>query len=60
MNLKRVFGALLTLLGIGGIIYAAVVFANGSSIKEGAIYGAVGLVFFISGISLVKRTKDES
>jgi len=30
MNLKRIFGALLTLLGIGGLIYAAVLFVNAS------------------------------
>lgn len=60
MNLKRVFGALLTLLGIGGLIYSAVIFANGSGIRMGAIYGVVGLIFFIAGIGLVKKTKDEA
>jgi uncharacterized membrane protein len=64
MNLKRIFGALLTLLGIGGLIYAAVVFVNASSgsndTKALIIYGILGLLFFISGISLVRTTKDES
>lgn len=64
MNLKRVFGAILTILGIVGLIYAAYVFTNTStaeqSIKTTAIYGIIGLIFFISGISLIKRTKDES
>lgn len=64
MNLKRIFGALLTILGIAGLIYAAVLFANSSNsthtIKTLAIYGILGLVFFISGISLVRTTKDES
>ena len=64
MNLKRIFGALLTLLGIGGLIYAAVLFANTSGgntdVKGFIIYGLRGLVFFISGISLVRTTKDES
>ncbi len=63
MNLKRVFGALLTILGVAGLIYAAYVFANTSlneqSVKSTAIYGIIGLIFFISGISLIKRTKDE-
>lgn len=31
MNLKRIFGAILTLLGIGGLIYAAVLFVNGGA-----------------------------
>ncbi len=64
MNMKRLFGGLLTVLGIGGLIYAAVVFANTSGgerdIKSLIIYGILGAVFFISGIGLVKTTKDES
>ncbi len=64
MNLKRIFGALLTALGIGGLIYTAVVFSNTSGnekeIKELIIYGVLGIVFFVSGISLVRTTKDES
>jgi hypothetical protein len=64
MNLKRIFGALLTALGIGGLIYTAVVFSSTSGenndIKELIIYGVLGIVFFVSGISLVRTTKDES
>ncbi|MCK9639097.1 MAG: hypothetical protein M0R39_04235 [Prolixibacteraceae bacterium] len=64
MNLKRIFGAILTLLGIGGLIYAAVLFVNGSGdtrdFKSLFIYGLLGLLFFIAGISLVRTTKDES
>lgn len=64
MNLKRIFGALLTVLGIGALIYTAVVFSNTSGsnadIKFLIIYGILGILFFTSGISLVKTTKDES
>jgi len=64
MNLKRIFGALLTALGIGGLIYAAVLYVNGSSgsneLKPLVIYGLLGLLFFIAGISLIRTTKDES
>ena len=64
MNLKRIFGALLTLLGIGALIYTAVVFSStgGSNqdVKSLIIYGILGLIFFSSGISLVRTTKDES
>jgi len=64
MNLKRIFGALLTALGIGGLIYAAVLFVNSStgsnSFKPLVIYGLLGLLFFIAGISLIRTTKDES
>ena len=64
MNLKRIFGALLTILGIGGLIYAAVLYINNSGgtrdIKSLVIYGILGLIFFISGISLIRTTKDEA
>ncbi len=64
MNIKRIFGALLSILGIGGLIYTAVLFegTNGGmrDIKGIVIYGVLGLIFFIAGISLVRTTKDES
>lgn len=63
MNLKRIFGALLTVLGIGALIYAAVLYVNSqgnTDIKALVIYGAIGLLFFIAGISLVRTTKDEA
>lgn len=64
MNLKRIFGALLTLLGIGGLIYTAVLFISTSGgtrdIKALLIFGILGIIFFISGISLVRTTKDEA
>lgn len=64
MNLKRLFGVILTLLGIGGLIYASVLFVNTSggtqNIKSLIIYGILGLLFFVSGIGLVKTIKDES
>lgn len=64
MNLKRIFGAILTILGIAGLIYTAVVFANTGGaerdIRALIIYGVLGAIFFISGISLVRTTKDES
>jgi hypothetical protein len=64
MNLKRIFGALLTGLGIAGLIYTAVVFSGTSGetrdVKELIIYGVLGIVFFVSGISLVRTTKDEA
>ena len=64
MNIKRIFGALLTVLGIAGLIYAAVVFVNTSggtrNVKSLIIYGVLGIIFFIAGIGLVRTTKDES
>jgi len=64
MNIKRIFGAILTVLGIGGLIYTAVIFFNTAGgtrdIKALIIYGVLGLLFFIAGIGLIGTTKDES
>jgi len=64
MNIKRIFGALLTVLGIGGLIFTAVLFVNTTggahNIKALIIYGILGLIFFIAGIGLIRTTKDES
>jgi len=63
MNIKRIFGALLTILGIGGLIFTAVLFVNYSatnSVKALIMYGVLGLLFFTSGIGLVRTTKDEA
>jgi uncharacterized membrane protein len=62
MNIKRVFGAILTILGIGGLIYAAIIFSNTSGgtrdVKSLTIFGILGLLFFISGLGLVRTIKD--
>ena len=65
MNIKRIFGTILTILGIVGLIYTAVLFVNSSGgnnrdVKALVIYGVLGIIFFISGIGLVKTTKDEA
>jgi len=64
MNLKRTFGGVLTLLGICGLIYTAVLFMNTSGnnrdIRGIVIFGLLGMLFFGSGIQLVRNTKDES
>lgn len=57
MNLKRIFGALLTTLGIGGLISTAILFVNSSNsnyaIKTLVVFGILGIVFFTAGISLL-------
>ena len=64
MNIKRIFGTILTLLGIGALIYGAFLFINTSGgtrdIKSLIIFGILGLVFFVSGIGLVRTIKDEA
>ena len=61
---KRVLGIILSLLGIIGLILAAVNFMNGGSgsknIKEILIYAILGAIFFFAGIGLVRNTKDKA
>lgn len=64
MNVKRTFGVILTILGIAGLIYAAVVFmdARGTSaqIKTLIVYGVLGAIFFFTGIGLIRSTADDA
>jgi hypothetical protein len=58
---KRVIGIVLTLLGVVGLIMAAVNFMNGGggkNFKEIIIYSILGAIFFFAGIGLVRSTKD--
>ncbi len=58
MNLKTIFGAILTILGIVGLIYAAITFANETAgTKQLIVFSVLGLIFFVAGIGLIKRTE---
>lgn len=60
MNVKRIFGTILTVLGIGGLIYAGAQFVQQNiQVRELLVVGIIGLLFFISGISLIRNTKDQ-
>jgi uncharacterized membrane protein len=63
MNVKRIFGIILTILGIFGLIYAATLFVNGNGSKSDTktliVYGILGAIFFFTGIGLVKTTHDD-
>lgn len=61
MNLKRTFGTILTVLGIMGLIYAAVGYVqNSESVRPLIVFGILGVLFFFTGISLVKNTTDQA
>ncbi|HMG91476.1 MAG TPA: hypothetical protein VK589_15560 [Chryseolinea sp.] len=63
MNIKRIFGSILTILGIVGLVYGAILFVNNTGgnrdVRALIIYGLLGLIFLTSGLSLVRTTKDE-
>lgn len=61
---KRILGITLAILGIIGLVIAAIVFINGGEsekhIKAILVYGILGAIFFFSGIGLVRRTNDKA
>ena len=59
MNLKRTFGGILTVLGIVGLIYAGVGVINRTSGATTLIViGVIAIMFFFTGISLIRTTND--
>ena len=64
MNVKRIFGILLTVLGIIGLIYFAVLFMDASGterqVKTLIVYGLLGAIFFFTGIGLIRNTRDDA
>ncbi|SDT54326.1 hypothetical protein SAMN05216490_3963 [Mucilaginibacter mallensis] len=61
MNVKRTFGAILTILGIIGLIYAGIsIIHHDGNATTMIVVSLISLLFFFSGISLVKNTKDEA
>jgi uncharacterized membrane protein len=61
MNLKRTFGAILTVLGIIGLIYTgAQVIQHTGAATTLIVVGLISIIFFFTGISLVRNTKDEA
>ena len=61
---KRILGIILSILGIAGLIIAAVLFMKGGDlsrhIKTLLVYGGLGAIFFFSGIGLVRNTNDKA
>jgi len=64
MNVKRTFGIILTVLGIAALIYFATLFIKSScterQIKILVVYGLLGAIFFFTGISLIRNTRDDA
>ncbi|MEO6149574.1 MAG: hypothetical protein ABIN95_00760 [Mucilaginibacter sp.] len=61
MNQKRTFGTILTVLGIIGLIYTGVgVIQKSGQMTTLVVVGIIAIIFFFTGISLVRNTKDEA
>ena len=57
MNTKSVFGIILTLLGLIGLIYGGIDFTRGGVAQASFVYLILGGIFFFAGISLIRGTK---
>jgi hypothetical protein len=55
MDIRKFFAALLTILGIAGLIFAAFSFASGESTnwRKDLVFGVLGIIFFSAGIRLI-------
>ena len=61
MNVKRTFGTILTILGIIGLIYTgASIIQHGSNYTSLTVTGVIAIIFFFTGIGLIRNTKDEA
>jgi hypothetical protein len=59
MNLKRTFGAILTVLGIIGLIFTGIGIINhNNGYTTLTVVGVIGVIFFLTGISLIRTTSD--
>lgn len=58
MNAKQIFAIILTILGVGALIYTAVEVMNSGadSIKNLIVIGIMGIIFFSAGIKLLRST----
>jgi hypothetical protein len=57
MNVKSIFGIILTLIGLGGLIYGGMDFTKGGVAQASFVYLILGGIFFFAGISLIRGTK---
>jgi len=60
MNTKQIFGIILTVLGIGALIYTGIQVMDNDSdkFKVLIVTGILGIVFFSSGIKLLQATRE--
>ncbi|HSQ45377.1 MAG TPA: hypothetical protein VLM44_00515 [Lutibacter sp.] len=63
MNIKKTLRSLVVALAIGGISYLAFLFINATggqfATKVLVVFGALGLLFFVASITLVRLSKDK-
>jgi hypothetical protein len=59
---KRLLGAILTIMGIAGLLFAAYNFVQGNTTHQSTravvVYSLLGLLFFFGGIGQIRSTRD--
>lgn len=59
--MKRTFGAILTTLGIIGLIFTGInIIQHNANATTLFVIGIIGLIFFFAGIGLIKTTADQT
>ncbi len=58
MNVKRIFGVILTILGLIGLIMGGKDMMSGGVAQASIVYVVLGAIFFFTGISLIRTTGD--
>ena len=59
--MKRAFGAILTTLGIIGLIFTGIsIIQHNANTTTLFVIGIIGLIFFFAGIGLIKTTADQT
>lgn len=57
MNVKSIFGIILTIVGLVGLIYGGIDFTKGGVAQASFVYLILGGIFFFTGVSLLRSTK---
>lgn len=60
MNIKRVLGVVLTLLGLIGLLMGGKDLLSGGVAQASWVYLLFGAIFFFTGISLIRTISDTS
>lgn len=61
---KRLLGIILSILGVTGLVVAGVFFMQSGhgekNVKGIILFGLLGVLFFLAGISLIRNTVDKA
>ncbi|OIN59644.1 hypothetical protein [Arsenicibacter rosenii] len=59
MSAKKIFGIVLTLAGMAGLIYGGMDLSSGGVARASFVYLLLGVIFFFAGIKLLQNTRDK-